>query len=216
MIQEGIETSKSFGFLYSQGVLIVGLAILFLTPRSVLLFGQALAATASPSGFVVVPLRSRVAGAADAPVRPERGTTRTLETGPSGTFSFTLLPPAVYRMGVNAARFKAFVQNNLTFEVGQAGTLDATLTLGNTTTQVTVSSEAALFNTNNANLGSKITCKQVVDLPLNVRIPVALTYLHSSAKFLDAGHLGGGVDMADQDNPIVDFSRQFSGSTLFC
>ena len=121
------------------------------------LFGQSLASTASVSGFIADAQGARIAGATVTFVSPERGVTRTFKTDTSGTYSFSLLPPAVYNLKVEAPGFKTYKQNGIVLEVGQAADLNAVLPVGSVDQTVQVSGDTPLLKTENANIGSEIS-----------------------------------------------------------
>jgi hypothetical protein len=193
----------------------VALTALLVASCSLTLFGQNLATAASLSGVITDPQGARIASATVTIANTGRGLTRTFTTDSSGTFSFTLLPPAVYELSVQAAGFLKFVQGEITLEVGQAGTLNVSLRIGNTQENVQVTGEAPLLQTDSANIATQISEKQIQDLPLNFRNPVFLAFLDSSVKNIDEGYMGAGLDNNDQASAFMSFGGQFFGSTAF-
>src|SRR5260370_36246591 len=73
-------------------------------------YGQSQAITASRSGTVLDPSGQTVSGAKITLECPERGISRTYVTTENGLYSFTLLPPAIYRLQLEAAGFKHYRQ----------------------------------------------------------------------------------------------------------
>src|ERR1051325_6144381 len=191
---------------------VLSIGALFLALVSFPLFGQNLASTASISGIVADPAGARVADATVTIVNPDRGISRTFKTYSTGTFSFSLLPPAVYSLKVEASGFKTYQQKAITLEVGQAAGLSVVLPVGNVGEHVEVTSETPLLTTDNANLASEITGKQIVELPLNFRNVFGLAFLDSSVTDQNIGG-GGGQDTADQDISFLNFGGQFMGSS---
>lgn len=191
----------------------LAIAALLFVLCSLPLLAQNLASTASLSGTVADPQGAIISGATVTLVSPERGITRTFKTDTAGTFSFTLLPPAVYSLKVEATGFKSYQQNNIVLEVGQAGSFNVALSVGSTSQQVTVSGEAPLLATDNANLASEVTEKQIVELPLNFRSPIGLAFLDSSVRNLNQGLQGGSQDTADQDMSFLSFGGQPMATT---
>ena len=195
--------------------LALGFAVVLLAYCSLPLLSQNLESTASLSGTVTDPQGARVRRATVLVTSPDRGITRTFTSDNSGTFSFTLLPPGIYTLNVQAPGFRKFAQDQITLEVGQAATLNVSLTLGNVQETVQVTGEAPLLNTDNANIASEISQKQILDLPLNQRNPFFLTFLDSSVKNIDEGYMGAGLDNNDQAVAFLNFSAQFLGWTAF-
>src|SRR5215469_2891178 len=198
-----------------RAVLIVGCAVLLLSHPYLALFGQNLGSAASLSGIITDPQGARIAGATVIISNTGQGFTRTFKTDSSGTFSFTLLPAAEYSLKVEAVGFGKYQQNNVVLEVGQAASLNVVLNVGNAQETVAVTGEAPLLNTDNANIASEVSEKQLRDLPLNMRNPVFFTFLDSSVKNIDEGYMGGGLDNNDQAVAFLTFGGQFLGSTAF-
>ncbi len=192
-------------------ILISGLAGLLLAFCSSPLFGQNLQSAASLSGTVTDPQGARVGGAKVTVSNLGQNFTRAFTTDSSGTYSFTLLPPAVYSLTVEGSGFKKFEQNKITLEVGQAATVNVALTVGSTQETVEVTGEVPLLNTDNPNVASEISGKQIVELPLNDRNPFFLTFLDSSVRNIDQGYMGGGLDNNDQAVAFLTFGGQFLG-----
>ncbi|MFL6305470.1 MAG: carboxypeptidase regulatory-like domain-containing protein [Candidatus Sulfotelmatobacter sp.] len=194
---------------------VLGLALLLFIFAGSLLFGQSLSSTASLSGIVADPAGARIVGARVTFTSPERGISRTLVTDASGAFSFSLLPPTTYSLKVEAPGFKAYEQPQIVLEVGQAAELNVALSVGSQAEQVVATTELPLLTTDSANLGSEITGKQIVELPLNYRNVIGLAFLDSSLNTLNSGGGGGGQDTADQDISFLNFGGQFMGSSSF-
>ena len=64
--------------------------------------------------------------------------------------------------------------------VGQSSTLNAELQVGNVSQVVEVTGSAPVLNTGNADVGSEVSSKQAVELPLNIRNVYGLVELDSS------------------------------------
>ena len=179
------------------------------------LFGQNLQSSASLSGIVTDPQGARVASATVTVSNLVQNFARTFTTDSSGAYSFTLLPPAVYGVAVEAAGFKKFEQDKMTLEVGQAGVLNVSLVLGSAKETVEVTSEAPLVNADNAQIATEISSKQILDLPLNDRNPFFLTFLDSAVRNTDEGYMGGGLDNNDQAVGFMSFGGQFQQWNAF-
>ena len=110
----------------------------------------------------------------------DRAITRTYTTEENGFFSFTLLPPATYLLEVEATGFKQAKQEGVTLAAGQTANLNINLVIGAVTETVEVSSQAPLLNSENANIASDISSRQVSELPLNLRNVIGLAVLNSS------------------------------------
>src|SRR5580700_3315308 len=85
-------------------------AVAFLAQFSSPLFAQNMASTASVSGTVSDPQGARVTGATLILSSPDQGITRKFTTTSTGSFSFSLLPPATYTLKISVAGFAPFEQ----------------------------------------------------------------------------------------------------------
>ena len=72
-------------------------------------------------------------------------------------------------MSAEVPGFQKTVREGLTLTVGQAARVELSLNLGTLSTEVQVTAETPLLNTESATLSQVITNEQIVDLPLNGR-----------------------------------------------
>lgn len=173
---------------------------------------QTQAITATLSGTVSDPSGALVSGAKVILTSPEHNIIREYTTGSSGMYVFSLLPPAVYTIQVTAQGFKGYKQQGITLGAGQTADQPISMALGAASEEVTVNEQAPLVNSENANISSDISAKQVVDLPLNLRNVYGLATLNSSvnntAEFQIVG--GNGISgSADQDISFLNFGGTF-------
>ena len=101
------------------------------------------------------------------------------KTDENGIYKIAHLLPGPYRIEVEAAGFKHFIQDGIQLVTGEAIRVDARLTVGNPEETVTVTSDAPLLRTETGSLGQVIENKKIVDLPLNGRSFISLVTLSS-------------------------------------
>jgi len=94
-----------------------------------------------------------------------------------GRYVFINLEPATYDVTVEAAGFKKLVQNGITLRVSQRSALDLKLEVGEVSTSVNVTSEAAALNTTNSEMGQEVTSRYITEVPLMSRQITKLAYL---------------------------------------
>jgi len=94
---------------------------------------------------------------------------RTVVTDSEGNYVVTPLDPGTYRVSAEMPGFQTTVREGLELTVGQSARVELTLDLGTLSTEVKVTAEAPLLNTESASLSQVITNEQIVDLPLNGR-----------------------------------------------
>lgn len=91
---------------------------------------------------------------------------RTVTTG-TGNYTIPALPAGQYEVSVLAAGFKKFTQFGLEVQVAQIERVDVGLEVGSTSEAVTVTAEAPLLKTENAEQDTVVTDERINDLPLN-------------------------------------------------
>ena len=103
--------------------------------------------------------------------------TQTVQSNSNGNFQFLQLLPSYYRVTVEKAGFEKFQVASIQVAVGNATRVEATLTVGATTSTIEVTSEAPLLSTQSSSLSYGVESKEVQQLPLNGRDPLALAGL---------------------------------------
>jgi hypothetical protein len=143
---------------------------------------------------------------------------REATTSDNGLYTLTLIPPGKYEFKVEKTGFNAFLQSNVVLAVGQASTLNAKLQVGNVNQVVEVTAAAPVLNTGSAELGSEVSSKQAVELPLNIRNVYGLVALDSSvnnSQQTQALNPPGSQGNADQDIAFFNFGGGRFGTTAF-
>jgi outer membrane receptor protein involved in Fe transport len=107
----------------------------------------------------------------------QTGLTRQATTDGSGAYTVPSLPPAVYTVSAELKGFKKGVASKVNLEVTQTLRVDIALQVGEISQTVEVQAEAPLLQSETSTVGTVISNKQVVELPLNGRSFTELTYL---------------------------------------
>src|SRR5262249_28946713 len=110
-----------------------------------------------PSGAVV-------SGATVAITNLETAVNQTTTTSSTGGYRFPLMKPGPYKLTVSQTGFKS-VSQNIDIGVGQANTVNVKLELGQTSEILEVTGAAPLIQTENANLQTTFTSRQIENLP---------------------------------------------------
>ena len=93
------------------------------------------------------------------------GETRTVEAGADGSYRFTFVRPGTYQISASTPGLKSDLMSNLGIGVGQVQTLNLVLKPVESKEVVMVTDSAPLLQTENANLASTFSSKQVELLP---------------------------------------------------
>ncbi len=181
-------------------------------------WSQSEAISAQLSGTVQDQNGAIVPGAKVSLSNPDVGFSREVTTGDNGLYTFTLIPPGKYQLKIEKTGFNAFLQSNIVLAVGQSSTLNAQLQVGNVNQTVEVTAQAPVLNTGSADLGSEVSSKQAVELPLNIRNVYGLVELDSSvnnSQQYQALNPPGSQGNVDQDIAFFNFGGGRFGTTAF-
>ena len=94
---------------------------------------------------------------------------RTIISDSEGNYVVTPLNPGMYKVSAALQGFQTTVREGIELTVGQAVRVELVMSLGALSTEVEVTAETPLLNTESATLSQVITNEQIVDLPLNGR-----------------------------------------------
>ncbi len=148
---------------------------------------------ASMSGTVSDPTGATISDAHVTMIQVGTEVKRSATTNASGQFTISSLPPATYRVAVEAKGFKTYNQE-VTLLADQNGSLIVPMQLGASSEQVTVEATATLINTVAPVLSQVIERSRVVELPLNGRNAADLTKM--VAGVVDSNN-GAGTSQGD-------------------
>ncbi|MFP5230862.1 MAG: carboxypeptidase regulatory-like domain-containing protein [Acidobacteriota bacterium] len=107
-----------------------------------------------------------VAGATVKAANAATGFSRTATANGYGEYRLDYLPIGKYSLQVKANGFKTFLQSNVTVNVDQTQSLDVSLSVGEQTQVVNVTSAPPTVNTTSAELGRTIEPAEIIGLPL--------------------------------------------------
>ncbi|MEZ5344771.1 MAG: TonB-dependent receptor [Pyrinomonadaceae bacterium] len=129
-------------------------------------------------GTVTDPNGSVVPNATVKLVDPAKGTdVRVVQTNENGAYQIIEIDPSVYNLIVTADNFSEFRVTSVKVEPNRNLTLDAKLSIGQMTNEVTVTAGAELIDRESATLGTTVDNRRVEGLPLNGRNVLNLALL---------------------------------------
>jgi hypothetical protein len=161
--------------------------------------------TGTIAGVVSDPAGAVVAGADVSVTNPATGAVRTAKTSDRGEYAFADLPAGSYDLTIKAPNFKEYVSKGVQLFVSSTTTVNASLTVGSATEQMTVEANALQVETSSGAVGNVVEGNQVRELPLNGRSFAQLTQLMpgvSPQSNFDSKHKGleAGVDFSVNGN----------------
>lgn len=120
-------------------------------------------------GTVTDSTGSVVAGANVIGVNRDTKVSYTGTTNAEGYYSIPFVAPGTYDISFEQTGFQKTVSLGVIVQVNIAVRTDATLTVGNTSTEVTVTADTAALSTDDALLGETIASTKIGNLPMNGR-----------------------------------------------
>jgi len=190
---DGLRTSGGQGSKLSRVCLFIAALVLLDAARSSAQYN-----TAEISGTVKDAQGGVLPGVTVTAVHVASGTKTERLTDQQGHYFLPALQIGTYQLSVELTGFKKFEQKGLTLVVGQKVELPITLQLGQIEDLVTVTANAPLVETANAEISTIIDNRQVVALPLNGRQLLQLAQMTDGVAIPPGGTRGGGLGQTGQ------------------
>ena len=186
---------RNYGFrdaFTSVGVFIVVVRLLFAVAPSLMAQTNS---TGAVTGRITDPSGAVVPGATVTVTSADTAQERTTMTGTDGTFKIALLPPGVYRVRIEASGFKTVDIPSTEVTITETKAVDRALEVGATTQIVTVEGSVENVQTTSSAMGTVLTSRTVIELPLNTRNYTNLLTMSAGANsnVTNATLLGKGV-----------------------
>src|SRR2546428_7030882 len=141
----------------------------------------ALAASAQEAGVILGVVKDTSGGvvpnAKITVTNADTSASRTVTTGDDGAYRVPGLQPGHYSVKIEASGFQTQTVTGLTLNVAEELTSNATVPVGTSTQEVTVTGEAPVINTTTSSLGNLINDQTISELPMNGRNYTDLTLM---------------------------------------
>src|SRR5438270_4023886 len=158
------------------------------------------------TGVVTDPSGAAIPNAKVTITNPSTNLSANTTTNQSGVFTIKELPPANYKISVEAPGFKSASNNNVALNAGTIAHVDFKMQLGEAKEVVEVTGEAAAVNTEDSKLATTVSSTQISNLPLNGRNVYDLIQMAPGAVNV------AGVDFENGHNTVVNGLREdFNG-----
>lgn len=138
---------------------------------------QGAGASADLTGTVTDPTGAEVPNAKITVTDPGKGVERSATTDEHGFYRVSGLAPATYKVSVEHAGFQMEVASSVVLTVGQTLVFDFHLKLSGLSSQVEVSSEPPVVETERASQANTLTQEYIADLPIDRRDYLTFTLL---------------------------------------
>jgi Carboxypeptidase regulatory-like domain/TonB dependent receptor len=179
--------------------------------------------TGSIRGAVTDPSGAVVEGASVSARQNETGLTRTTTSDRLGAYILLELPVGHYQLLVEGKSFHKYVQQGITLNVNETATVPVHLTVGGENEKVEVTADAELIQNTVTSLGTVVSQRDVLDLPLNGRNFTQLGLLQPGVVPLTPGlaEAGGSLRASqayavngqrpESNNFLIDGANNFNG-----
>ena len=168
-------------------------------------FGSLLGTVTDPAGAVIANAKVTIKS-------EDLGVTYSTTSNDSGNYFQTQLPPGSYTVEFEASGFQRYITKAVQVSVGTSTRVDVSLTVGQVTEQVSITSDAPPLVTDRAEVSTALTTKEVKDLPTLNRNFTSLQLLMPGAQKVLGQH-------ASSENPQagiqINNNGQNFGSTNF-
>jgi hypothetical protein len=121
-------------------------------------------------GRVTDPLGAVIPGAAVTAVNEQTNASSKAITGSDGAYNIPFLNPGSYKLEVEVAGFRKYLQSGITINVSQKATINVKMEVGTLNETVTIQENASLVDQATGSLGQVVDNKKVEALPLNGRM----------------------------------------------
>ena len=147
--------------------------------------------TSSITGQVTDPSGAVVAGAKVIAENAATSVKTSTETNASGVYTIRFLPIGTYTVTIEGKGFSTQKISPFTLEIDQTAKIDASLTIGSSTTVSVEADFHPILDTSDATLGNTLSTNEIANIPLNGRNFSSLTLFQPGAVDTDPTGMTG-------------------------
>jgi carboxypeptidase family protein len=178
------------------GLLVFVLGLLAIGPVA---WAQGVGASADLTGTVTDPSGGGLPNAKVTVTDTAKGGQRSVVTDEHGFYRLSGLAPGSYKVSVERSGFQTEIVSAVELSVGQTFILDVNLKLAGVRTQVEVTSQAPIVDTEQGGQANTLTQQYIADLPINRRDYLTFTLLTPGVS--DSTRLAGDQDFRVKQTP---------------
>jgi outer membrane receptor protein involved in Fe transport len=165
------------------------------------------AVTGGITGYVSDTSSAAVAGASVTATNVATAVSDTTITNRDGVYRFSSLLPGTYTVTIKKDGFGTFTREALRIDAGTGTRIDATLPVGSVNSQVNVTAQAPILQTDNAEVSETLESKEINNLPTVGRNITRLSLLAGGVSMP-----GGQLDL-HPENAGEDFNVNINGAS---
>jgi hypothetical protein len=147
--------------------------------------------TSSITGQVTDPSGAVISGAKVIAENTATSVKTSTETNASGVYTIRFLPIGTYTVTIEGKGFTTQKISPFTLEIDQTAKIDASLTIGSSTTVSVQADFHPILDTNDATLGNTLSTNEIANIPLNGRNFSSLTLFQPGAVDTDPTGMTG-------------------------
>jgi hypothetical protein len=181
--------------------LVLSLALLVRPAAAQVLFGSMVGNVTDSTG-------AGVPGAVVKVTEMQTNESRTAVTNEAGTYTISTVPAGTYQVEVTKTGFRAFLTSNILVNQNNVVRVDARLEVGAQSEKIEVTAEAALLQTDRADIHAEVATQALENLPQPTRTYEGLLNLVPGAIISTGSQLSGGTN-----NPSKAMQFEFNGTT---
>lgn len=179
--------------------------------------------TGSMRGTVTDPSGAVVEGATVTARQNETGLSRITTTDHAGTYLLLELPVGHYQLQVERTGFQSYIQQGISLDVNESAMISVALKVGAESEKIQVEADAEIIQATVTSLGTVVSEREVLDLPLNGRNFTQLGLLQPGVVPLTPGlaEAGGSLRASqayavngqrpESNNFLIDGANNFNG-----
>lgn len=164
-----------------------------------------------------------IAGAAVTARQNETGLERTATTDGAGAYLLLELPVGHYELRVEKKGFQTYLRQGISLDVNESATIPVVLKVGAESEQIKVNADADIIQSTVTSLGSVVSEREILDLPLNGRNFTQLGLLQPGVVPLTPGLVEAGGSLRagqayavngqrpESNNFLIDGANNFNG-----
>jgi hypothetical protein len=160
-------------------------------------------------GNVIDSSGAAVPGAAVKITEMQTNEVRTVVTNESGSYTISTVPAGTYQVEITRQGFRGFLTSNVLVNQNNVVRVDAQLEVGAQTERIEVNAEAALLQTDRADIHAEVTSQVLENLPQPTRTYEGLLQLVPGAIISTGSQLAGGTN-----NPSKSMQFEFNGTGI--
>ncbi len=198
---------QRFGF----GKWIVLLLVLLLAPPAPAARAQSQAANGSIEGTIVDSSGAALPGVTVTVTGVDTGASRSVVSNENGVYRAPLLPLGAYKLTAELAGFKKFEQEGITLSAGQTAVVNITLSVGQLSEVVSVTSDVPAVDAGKIDMGRNISNREVKNLPLVARNPYNFALVQPGVSGFENSEFG--VPRLSANGSLLRVNYQIDGNT---